>query len=345
MSIAPLAGAGGADASVDRPAIGIDVGGSKVAAGLVGPDGTIRERRTLATPTDSAREVEDTIVELVAGWAGADPLAVGIGAAGWVDEHREVVRFSPHLAWRSEPLAHRLAERVRVPVLVDNDANAAAWAEYRFGAGAGASPMVMITLGTGIGGGLVIDGHLFRGRWGMAGEWGHVCVVPDGQMCPCGNRGCWEQYCSGQAMAREAQALVAAGSPVAVGLLEHVADPDQVVGRDVTAAALAGDLACIDIVTGVGEWLGRGIAGLAAVLDAERFVVGGGVSEAGELLMGPARAAFVRHLTGRGFRPEADLCLARLGNDAGMIGAAELARREVSRAEVPRDHPAPGTGA
>lgn len=310
-------------------AIGIDIGGSKVAAAVVGPEGTLFDRRTLPTPSDRAAAVEDAIVRLVDELATVHEVAaVGIGAAGWVDETRRIVRFSPHLAWRNEPLADRLAGRLALPVVVDNDANAAAWGEYRFGAGQGCDSFAMITLGTGIGGGLVIDGEVHRGRWGVAGEWGHLCVVPDGQLCPCGNRGCWEQYCSGEALRREAGALAGTGSPMAVPLLERVGgDPAAIRGRHVTAAALAGDPACTEILTGVGEWLGRGLAGLAAILDPERFVIGGGVSEAGEMLLAPARAAFARHLTGRGFRPLADIVPARLGNDAGLVGAADLARR------------------
>ncbi|MEA5155197.1 ROK family glucokinase [Raineyella sp.] len=317
-----------------RPAIGIDIGGSKVAAAVVGPDGRLSGRRTIPTPTDRADAVEEAIVRLVDALASDhDACAVGIGAAGWVDETRRIVRFSPHLAWRNEPLVERLEARLDLPVVVDNDANAAAWGEYRFGAGQGSTTFAMITLGTGIGGGLVLDGEVHRGRWGVAGEWGHLCVVPDGQICPCGNRGCWEQYCSGEALRREAVALAGTGSPRALPLLERVGhDAGAIRGFHVTAAALAGDPACEEILTGVGEWLGRGLAGLAAVLDPERFVIGGGVSEAGEKLLGPARAAFARHLTGRGFRPMAEILPARLGNDAGLVGAADLARRGVAGA-------------
>lgn len=317
-----------------QPAIGIDIGGSKVAAAVVDPDGRMLGRRTIPTPTDRADAVEEVIVELVDTLAAEHAAcAVGIGAAGWVDETRRLVRFSPHLAWRNEPLVDRLEARLALPVVVDNDANAAAWGEYRFGAGQGSGTFAMITLGTGIGGGLVLGGEVHRGRWGVSGEWGHLCVVPDGQICPCGNRGCWEQYCSGEALRREAVALAGTGSPRALPLLDRVGhDPAAIRGHHVTAAALDGDPACEEILTGVGEWLGRGLAGLAAVLDPERFVIGGGVSEAGDKLLGPARTSFARHLTGRGFRPMAEILPARLGNDAGLIGAADLARRGLAGA-------------
>ena len=150
-------------------------------------------------------------------------------------------------------------ERIDLPLIVDNDANAAAWAEYRFGAGRGSSVMVCITLGTGIGGGLVINGQLFRGTYGMAGEWGHMIAVPGGHWCECGNRGCWEQYASGNALVREARALARTNSPTAYRLLEMVGgDPDQITGPDVTAAAIQGEPNSIELLADVGTWLGRG---------------------------------------------------------------------------------------
>jgi glucokinase len=187
--------------------------------------------------------------------------------------------------------------------------------------------MVCLTLGTGIGGGLVIGGKLFRGAYGMAGEWGHMISVPHGHWCECGNRGCWEQYASGNALVRDARALARTNSPTAYRLLEIVGgDPDNISGPDVTAAAISGEPTSVELLTDVGTWLGQGIANLAAALDPEVVVIGGGVSAAGDLLLQPAQRAFSRTLTGRGFREEARLVLAYFGNDAGLIGAADLAR-------------------
>ena len=311
--------------------IGIDIGGTKVAAGVVAEDGQILRRVQLPTPSKSPEAVEDVIVRVVEDLGSTHPIgAVGIGAAGWVDTDQAVVRFSPHLAWRNEPLKARLNQRIDVPVIVDNDANAAAWAEYRYGAGRTAHVMVCITLGTGIGGALVIDGRLFRGRYGMAGEFGHMGVVPDGHWCPCGNRGCWEQYASGNSLVRDAKALLREQSPRAQRLLEHVdGNIDGLIGADVTAAAMAGDPMSIELLADVGTWLGRGIADLAAALDPDTFVIGGGVSAAGDLLLLPAQQAFDRTLTGRGFRPPARLVLAEFRNDAGLVGAADLARHSI----------------
>jgi glucokinase len=308
--------------------IGVDIGGTKVAAGVVDEGGGVLERVQEPTPSHSPAAVEQAIVRLVSRLRSRHRVeSVGIGAAGWVDNEQAVVRFSPHLAWRSEPLKARLVERIDLPLIVDNDANAAAWAEYRFGAGQGSSVMVCITLGTGIGGGLVINRQLFRGTYGMAGEWGHMIAVPDGHWCECGNRGCWEQYASGNALVREARALARTNSPAAFRLLEMAGgDPERITGPAVTAAAIAGEPNAVELLGDVGIWLGRGIADLAAALDPEVVVIGGGVSAAGDLLLVPARRAFSRTLTGRGFREEARLELAHFRNDAGLIGAADLAR-------------------
>ena len=315
-------------ADPDWLSIGVDIGGTKVAAGVVDADGQILARRLLPTPSTSPVAVENAIVAVVNDLrAGHDVRAVGIGAAGWVDNDQSMIRFSPHLAWRNEPLRQRLGARIDLPMLVDNDANAAAWAEYRFGAGRGADVMVCITLGTGIGGGFVVNGRLFRGRFGMAGEFGHMTVVPEGHWCPCGNRGCWEQYSSGNALVRDARALAEANSPKAQVLLSRVGGvPANIGGGAVTDAALAGDALCIELIADMGRWLGRGIANLVAALDPDLVVIGGGLSEAGELLLVPARASFEATLTGRGYRPPARLALADLRNDAGLIGAADLAR-------------------
>lgn len=311
--------------------IGIDIGGTKVAAGVVDDSGEILRRIQRPTPSTSPEAVEDAICEVVEDLSSTHPVgAVGIGAAGWVDTDQAMVRFSPHLAWRNEPLKARLNQRIDLPVIVDNDANAAAWAEFRFGAGRNSNVMVCLTLGTGIGGALVLNGRLFRGRYGMAGEFGHMGVVPDGHWCPCGNRGCWEQYASGNSLVRDAKALLRENSPQASALMQRVdGNIDSLIGPDVTACAMAGDQLATELISDVGTWLGRGIANLAAALDPDLFVIGGGVSAAGPLLLGPAQAAFDRTLTGRGFRPPAQLVLAHFRNDAGLVGAADLARHSI----------------
>jgi glucokinase len=262
-----------------------------------------------------------------------DVEAIGIGAAGFIDAQRSTVMFAPNLAWRDEPLQASLQRRLGLPVVVENDANAAAWAEVRFGAGRGADHVVVITVGTGIGGGIVVDGRLLRGQFGAAAEIGHVTVVPEGRRCGCGLQGCWEQYVSGRALQRQAQES-ARVSPLEAGELLRLAGgrPEDVTGEMVTQAAAAGDVVALQCFEMIGTWLGRGLAGLAAILDPGLFVIGGGVSAAGEVLRVPALAAFRRYLTGGGYRPMAELRIAELGPEAGLVGAADLARhREATR--------------
>ncbi len=310
--------------------VGVDIGGTKVAAGVVTHEGEVLAQVRRETPhrSKSPQVVEDTIVDAVLELAQEHELhAVGIGAAGFIDGDRANVLFAPHLSWRNEPLRDAISSRLRLPVVVENDANAAVWAEWRFGAGRGESHLVCVNLGTGIGGAMIVNGTLQRGRFGVAGEFGHMQVVPDGRRCECGNRGCWEQYASGNVLVREARELAAANSPVAHRILERAGgDVAAITGPLITDAARDGDPAARELFEEIGHWLGLGIANLAAAIDPGTFVIGGGLSDAGDLLIGPARDAFRRNLTGRRFRPEAAVVQAQLGNAAGLVGAADLAR-------------------
>lgn len=308
--------------------IGIDIGGTKVAGGVVDADGQVLARQRRDTPGRNPHDTEDTIADVVnALTADHDVVAVGIGAAGFVDSSRSSVLFAPHLAWRHEPLRAGVERRLSLPVVVENDANAAAWAEWRYGAAMGESHLLCVNLGTGIGGAVINDGVVQRGKFGVAGEFGHMTMVPGGHRCECGNRGCWEQYASGNALVREARELAASGSPVAQSLLERAGGAVlDITGPVVTEAAKDGDATAVELFEEVGRWLGLGLANLAAAFDPSCFVIGGGVSEAGDLLLGPARDTFRRSLTGRGFRPEPRIVRAELGNEAGLIGAADLAR-------------------
>ena len=335
--------------------VGVDIGGTKVAAGVVTHEGEVLAQVRRETPhrSKSPQVVEDTIVDAVLDLAQDHEIhAVGIGAAGFIDADRANVLFAPHLSWRNEPLREAISSRLRLPVVVENDANAAVWAEWRFGAGRGESHLVCVNLGTGIGGAMIVNGTLHRGRFGVAGEYGHMQVVPDGRRCECGNRGCWEQYASGNVLVREARELAAANSPVAHRILERAGgDVAAITGPLITEAAQDGDPAARELFEEVGNWLGVGMANLAAALDPGTFVIGGGLSEAGDLLIGPARESFRRSLTGRRYRPEATIVQAQLGNAAGLVGAADLARpfaRRFRRARArARDrrarHEPPGT--
>jgi glucokinase len=312
-------------------AIGVDVGGTKVAAGVVDEQGRILAKLKRSTPAASPARTEqaiaDVVTELLAQVPPDQITAIGLGAAGFVDSARATMLFAPNLAWRDEPLKQRVEERLGRDVVVENDANASAWAEARFGAARGYRDVMLVAVGTGIGASIIIGGELYRGRWGIAGEPGHVRVVPDGRLCGCGNRGCWEQYSSGNALVAEAREFARRTPEGAMRLLQLGGGrPEGISGPEITQAATEGDPAAIRCFQTVGGWLGQGLADLAAILDPACFVIGGGVSEAGDLLLDPARAAFERALTGRGYRPYAEIKVAQLGQDAGIVGAADLAR-------------------
>ncbi|MFD7610268.1 ROK family glucokinase [Streptomyces sp. NPDC059828] len=308
--------------------IGVDIGGTKIAAGVVDEEGAILETHTVPTPP-TADGIVDAICAAVTGAGkGHDIEAVGIGAAGYVDDKRANVLFAPNIHWRHEPLKDKVEQRVSLPVVVENDANAAAWGEYRFGAGQGHEDVICITLGTGLGGGIIIGNKLRRGRFGVAAEFGHIRVVPDGLLCGCGSQGCWEQYASGRALVRYAQQRAGA-TPENARILLGLGDgtPEGIEGRHVSEAARQGDKVAVDSFRELARWAGAGLADLASLFDPSAFIVGGGVSDEGELVLDPIRKSFRRWLIGAQWRPHAQVLAAQLGNRAGMVGAADLARQ------------------
>ena len=282
--------------------IGVDIGGTKIAAGVVDENGKILTRTRRRTPSRDldavVNIVNDAIIELAARHTIE---AVGVGTAGFIDANRSRVMLAPNLGWTDAPLKIVIERATGLPAV--------------------------ITVGTGIGGGLIFDGALYRGMHGMAAEVGHLCVEPGGRSCGCGQRGCWEQYGSGNALVRTARELASDRRDEASILLElGDGTPEGVQGAHVTESARLGDPVSLEAFAVTGGWLGRGMADLAAVLDPEAFVIGGGVSEAGDLLFVPTRASFLEHLSGRAYRVVPELRLAELGNDAGIVGAADLAR-------------------
>ncbi|MDE3724258.1 ROK family glucokinase [Nocardiopsis sp. N85] len=310
--------------------IGVDIGGTKVAAGVVDHNGRILDRVKYPTPANDPRGLADVVakaVEELRGRRHGVVQAVGVGVAGFVDEDRATVQIAVNLGLRDDPLKERIQQRVGLPVVIENDANAAAWAEARFGAGRGSDHIVCVTLGTGIGGGLVIGGRLHRGRFGVAAEVGHYRVVPHGRRCACGNHGCWEQYASGRALVAAGQDL-ARTDPVAAERMLKLAGGvvEQIEGHIITQAAMEGDEGALTCFRTIGEWAGVGLADLAAILDPECFVLGGGVSDAGSILLEPVRDAFARNVSGRPGRRLAEIRLAELGGEAGIVGAGDLTR-------------------
>jgi len=326
---------------IDVDAVGVDIGGTKIAVGVVDSSGTILAKvRRLTKPQDPTsidEAIADAVAELSAKY---DVRAVGLAAAGFASSDRNHMNFAPNIAWRDYPLGDNvraLLGRDDITVVVENDANAAGWAEFVHGAGKGTGTMVMLTIGTGLGSALVVEGELVRGAYGFAAELGHLRMVPDGQPCGCGQKGCWEQYASGSALTREARRASIDRSVRAAGLIERAGgNPDAISGPDVTAAAMDGDELGIELLADLGRWIGEGCAQVAAVLDPEVFVIGGGVIAAGDLMLEPAREAFAEHLTARGHRPVPPILAADMANDAGIVGAAALAREAVPLDMTPR---------
>lgn len=301
-------------------AIGIDLGGTKVAGILMEEGGRVLRREERDTPSDA---VLDTVVAVAEALRTSPaPQAIGVGAAGMVDILAGAVPFSPNVSLRDAPIRDLVGERTGLPCVVDNDANCAAWGEFRFGAGRPFTHMLLVTVGTGIGGGIVWNGELYRGAHGFAGEIGHVIVEPGGPRCNCGNLGCWEQVASGRAIDRLG-AEESKRHPD--GTIARLAGRSEVSGRHVSDAAGEGDQAALAIMAEVGRRLGEGIAGLVNILDPQAVVVGGGVAEEGDLILEPARRAFLDAVEAADRRPEVPILEAELGNDAGALGAAALA--------------------
>jgi len=312
-------------------AIGVDIGGTKIAAGVVDEDGKIVAQTRRDTDATDAHSVDLGVVEVCRElMADHEVGAIGLAAPGFVSSDRATVNFTPNLPWRDHDLRGQVAAALGtdVPIVVENDANAAGWAEFQFGVARDVQDMVTLTLGTGLGGAIVSSGQLLRGRWGVAAEIGHMRVVPDGHYCGCGQSGCWEQYVSGSALVRDAQTISQTRPDRAARLLELAGGKwRKISGHHVSHAADEGDELAVELLATIGRWVGEGAASVAALLDPELFVVGGGLSAAGELVMGPAREAFRAHLSAGGHHPEARFALASMGNDAGIVGAGDLARR------------------
>ncbi len=318
-------------------AIGVDVGGTKIAAGLVDDSGAVLARTRAEVADKSPAAVVAAIAEAVAELRARGEVddvgvaGVGIGLPAFFDTSREVAVVVPNLGWRDVPAGAMLREALAMEVTLENDANVAAWGEYRFGAGQGVDDLVMVTVGTGVGGGIVLGGNLVVGAQGMAAEIGHMTTVPGGLPCPCGKSGCWEQYASGQALVRIAKELASTASVDARALCD-LGDGTVagITGVHVTAAAASGNSVALDSFAQLAENLAAGMADLVAVLDPGAFVIGGGVSEAGDMLLERIRAAYDRVVLVDRQRA-IPIRLASLRNDAGLIGAADLVRVRAAR--------------
>lgn len=297
--------------------VGVDVGGTHMRAIGIDDAGVIVARSRAETPVDDADAAVDAIVATVLATGHDGP--VGVGAPGIVMDG--ILVSGANVAWRDLDLRTRLAAALGRPVIVENDCTAGGMGEWRAGAARGVDDVVYVGVGTGIGGGLVLGGHLYRGATNAAGEVGHVIVEPDGHRCGCGNRGCWETVASGSAITRDGRAAV---TRHAHSLLAKRSggDPDAVTGEMVSTAAADGDPAALGILAEAGTRLGQGIAGLVNVLDPAIVVVGGGVAAAGEMLFAPTRRAYVDAVQ---LPDPPPIVAAALGPDAAAVGAALLA--------------------
>jgi len=312
-------------------AIGIDIGGTKIAGALVDADGVIIRELRVPTPVKDPKALVDSVVNLVNELrAGVEVLGVGVAMAGFIDHQQSNVIYGTNFGWKNFPLKSEIESKLDLPVIIENDANAAGWAEYRFGAGKGYQHMVMLTLGTGVGGAIIVDGKMLRGGFGVAGELGHMRIVPDGIPCGCGQRGCIESYASGTALLRTANELVDSGVPEAQRLSQLKAEAGKLTGAEVYQALVERDPGALKLLEELAGWLGQAIASLSAILDPEIVVIGGGVSQAGELLLAPIRDSFRKFAPAGGFRPELAVVTAEFVNDAGVVGAADLARVSLS---------------
>ncbi|GAB3127837.1 ROK family protein [Tsukamurella serpentis] len=311
--------------------IGIDIGGTSVRAGVIDDHGTVIDTARAQTPR-SARALErclDRVVQELC--VEHEVRAVGLAVAGFLDPSREIVSFAPHLPWRDAAVPAEMSARVGLPVVMEHDANAAAWAEWVHGAAKRSEVTCVVALGTGIGAGLLIGGRLYRGAFGVAPELGHLQVVPDGRACDCGKSGCWERYCSGTALVETAIDLMGPQGSRGVLLARELADdPGSLTGRKVAAAAEAGDPVAQEAVADLARWLGVGLAMVSDVFDPDLIVLSGGVGASSRLFLDDARDHYARLLTGAKYRRKARIRATELGERAGMLGAAALAREALA---------------
>jgi glucokinase len=309
--------------------IGIDVGGTKVLGGVVDENGKVIATARKDTPRQGGSALTQTIADIAQELIQSHDIeSVGVSAAGFVSSDRKTMLATPNIAdWNGVNLDAELTKLIGLDVIIENDANAAAWGEAKFGAGRNQDHMMMLTVGTGIGGGVVVNGALYRGAFGIAAEFGHMRVVPDGHLCGCGARGCFEQYASGNALLRHAREAISASPEIARNLLSRGdGSVEGLTGKAITEAARDGDPVALAAFNTTGQWLGAGIATLSVILDPACVVIGGGVIDAGEILLKPTREALERTMPFAGKHPYPQIIAAELGNEAGLVGVADLAR-------------------
>lgn len=319
--------------SLSALTIGIDVGGTKVLAGVVDSNGEIISRIRKDTPKNGGPQLVEVITEIVQEINQNPQFAgkiagVGLSWAGLISSDRSTIIDSPNISnCTNYPIGKLLSEKISLPVIVENDASAALWAEYKFGVAQNLNPVMFFIIGTGMGGGLIVDGNLHRGYSGAGAEFGHMIVQKDGQLCGCGTKGCIEQYASGTALLRIARELIQERPAQSAALLAKVeGKPENLTGSILTEAARENDEIALAAFKRQADWLGMAMASYTLILDPQAIIIGGGVVDAGELLIKPAAEAMVKYMPFGKDRNIPQVLAAKFGNDAGLVGAANLAR-------------------
>jgi len=309
--------------------VGIDIGGTKVLGGVVDQTGAVIRRARRDTPTEGGVALTQAIADVALELMNEEEIeSVGVSVAAFISADRKTILATPNIKdWNGVNLDYELTTRIGLPVVIENDANSAAWGEFKFGAARGKENILMLTVGTGIGGGIVVDSNLHRGSFGIAAEIGHLRIVHNGLLCGCGAHGCFEQYGSGTALLRHAREAIVANPDRSRNILGRGDGTiEGVKGSAITEAARDGDELALSVFEKTGDYIGAGIASLAVILDPEAVVIGGGVIDAGEILLNPIRTSMDKYMPFAGKHPHPQIIGAQLGNEAGLVGVADLAR-------------------
>jgi glucokinase len=306
--------------------IGIDIGGTKISVGVVDSSGNLIDSSRCSTPTEGGKELISSVINLIKEFNKKYEIkGIGISIAALISSDYGTIVGAPNIANLSKlNFVNEIKVEFELPIIIENDANAAMWAEFKFGNAKGLNPVMFFIIGTGVGGGLVIDGKLFKGANGIGAEFGHMCVVPDGLLCGCGSKGCLEQYASGGALIRYANEALLANPDKSEEVLSF--GEGKLSGTALTKAAKAGNELALAAFSKQADWLGLACASYSLIIDPQAIIIGGGVVDAGELFLAPVRAAMRKYMPFAESHVPPKIIAAKFGNDAGLIGAADLVR-------------------
>ena len=306
--------------------IGIDIGGTKISAGVVDSSGNLIDSSRCSTPAEGGKELISSVINLIKEFNKKYEIkGIGISIAALISSDYGTIVGAPNIANLSKlNFVNEIKEEFELPIIIENDANAAMWAEFKVGNAKGLNPVMFFIIGTGVGGGLVIDGKLFKGANGIGAEFGHMCVVPNGLLCGCGAKGCIEQYASGGALIRYANEALLANPDKSEEVLSF--GEGKLSGTALTKAAKAGNELALAAFSKQADWLGLACASYSLIIDPQAIIIGGGVVDAGELFLAPVRAAMRKYMPFAESHVPPKIIAAKFGNDAGLIGAADLVR-------------------